>query len=125
MTRLNIQHPITKQWRCFSTETDSWISEWLPEDKYKEWLIQEAAKQAAFELEQIGIRKPTFYIYNDAVYEAARMRYRDEHCGACTESECGNCKVWVYEDWFDYLHDAPEDFFQCKQDLIEGSDEGD
>lgn len=125
MSRLNIQHPITKQWRCFSTETDSWISEWLPEDKYKEWLIQEAAKQAAFELEQIGIRKPTFYSYNDAVYEAARMQYRDEHCGACTESECGNCKVWAYEDWFDYLHDAPEDFFQCKQDLIEESDEGD
>lgn len=123
MSRLNIQHPITKQWRCFSTETDSWISEWLPEDKYKEWLIQEATKQAAFELEQIGIRRPTLYDYNDAVYEAARMQYRDEHCGACTESGCDNCKVWAYEDWFDYLHDAPEDFFRCKQDLIDESSE--
>lgn len=119
MSRLNIQHPITKQWRCFSTETDSWISEWLPEDKYKEWLIQEAAKQAAFELEQVGIRKPTLYDYNDAVYVAARMRYRNEHCEPCAESDCGNCKVWAYEDWLDYLHDAPEDFFHCKQDLIE------
>ena len=119
MSRLNIQHPITKQWRCFSTETDSWISEWLPEDKYKEWLIQEAAKQAAFELEQVGIRKPRFYSYNDVVYGAAKKRYRDNHCETCTESDCDNCKVWTYADWVDYLHNAPEDSFYCKQDLVE------
>lgn len=118
MPRMNIQHPITKQWRCFSTEIDNWVSEWLPEEKYKEWLIQEAAKQAAFELEQIGIRKPIFYGYNDAVYEVARMRYRDEHCGACTESGCDNCKVWAYGGWEDYLEDSPDDFFGCKDDLL-------
>jgi len=119
MSRLNIQHPITKQCRCFSTETDSWVSDWLTEDEYKEWLIQETVKQVAFDLEQYGIRKPQFYSYNEAVYDAAKKLYRDEHCKTCTGSDCDNCKVWGYADWADYLHNAPEDFFHCKQDLIE------
>lgn len=119
MSRLNIQHPITKQWRCFSTEIDSWVSEWLPEDQYKEWLIQEAAKQTAYYLDQCGVRTSQFCNYNDAIYNAVRKQYKDNHCETCTESDCDNCKVWAYADWVDYLHNASEDFFRCKQDLIE------
>ena len=118
MPRMNIQHPITKQWRCFSTEIDNWVSEWLPEEKYKEWLIQEAAKQTAFDLAQRGIRAPHLYSYNDAVYDAARMQYIDKHCETCIESKCSDCKVWAYGDWGDYLEDSPDDFFGCKDDLL-------
>ena len=122
MSRLNIQHPITKQWRCFSTEIDSWVSEWLPEDQYKEWLIQKAAEKAAeqtaFELEQLGIVKSKYYSYNAAMYDAARMKYKEAHCNPCHQSNCKECKIWAYAGWEDYLKNSPDDFFDCKDDLL-------
>lgn len=46
MPRYNVQHPITKRWRCFSSIVDDWITEWMDEDKYKEWRIEEYGKKA-------------------------------------------------------------------------------
>ena len=37
MPRYNVQHPETKEWRCFSTIVDDWIGDWMPEDEYERW----------------------------------------------------------------------------------------
>lgn len=37
MPRFNVQHPKTKEWRCFSTIVDDWITDWMEEDRYEKW----------------------------------------------------------------------------------------
>ena len=37
MPRFNVEDPETGKWRCFSTVSDSWITEWMPEKIYEEW----------------------------------------------------------------------------------------
>lgn len=37
MPRYNVQHPDTKQWRCFSTVVDDWITDWMEEEAYEKW----------------------------------------------------------------------------------------
>lgn len=37
MPRYNVQHPDTKEWRCFSTIVDDWITDWMEEDRYEKW----------------------------------------------------------------------------------------
>ena len=46
MPRYNVQHPTTKKWRCFSSIVDDWITEWMDEEKYQKWRIEEYGKQA-------------------------------------------------------------------------------
>ena len=38
MSHCNIQHSEIKQWRCYSTIVDDWVSNWMNEieQKYKE-----------------------------------------------------------------------------------------
>ena len=37
MPRYNVQHPITKKWRCFSSIVDDWITKWMNEEDYDKW----------------------------------------------------------------------------------------
>lgn len=37
MPRFNVQHPETKEWRCFSTIVDDWITDWMDENRYERW----------------------------------------------------------------------------------------
>ena len=37
MPRFNVQNPQTKQWRCFSTVCDDFVSDWMDEPEYEEW----------------------------------------------------------------------------------------
>lgn len=37
MPRYNVQHPDTKEWRCFSTIVDDWITDWMEENRYEKW----------------------------------------------------------------------------------------
>lgn len=37
MPRFNVQHPQTKEWRCFSSIVDNWVTDWMPEDEYEAW----------------------------------------------------------------------------------------
>ena len=46
MPRFNVQHPKTKQWRCFSSIVDNWITDWMPEDEYQKWREEEYGKSA-------------------------------------------------------------------------------
>lgn len=116
MSRLNIQHPITKEWRCFSTVVDNWVSDWMSEDKYKEFLIQKAIDDLKAELEYSGIRHAYYYSYNDAVFAAARMDWKDMHCKSCKNS-CDNCPVYQY-DAGSYMTDCDDDFLGCMKDMI-------
>ena len=116
MSRLNIQHPITKQWRCFSTTVDNWVSDWMPEEQYKEFLIQQAVNDVKYELEHIGIRQPYNYTYNEAVFTAARMSWKDIHCKRC-RGICDHCAVYQY-DAESYQSSCETDFLECKKAMI-------
>lgn len=37
MPRYNVQHPDTKEWRCFSTIVDDWVTDWMEEYRYEKW----------------------------------------------------------------------------------------
>ena len=37
MSRFNVQNPETKEWRCFSTIVDDWVTDWMDEERYEFW----------------------------------------------------------------------------------------
>lgn len=37
MPRYNVQHPVSKQWRCFSTIVDAYVTDWMDEERYEMW----------------------------------------------------------------------------------------
>jgi len=116
MGRLNIQHPITKQWRCFSTIVDNWVSDWMPEEQYREFLIQQAANDVKYELEHLGLKQSYNYTYNDAIFTAAKMNWKDTHCEGCKNS-CDHCPVYQY-DAESYLSSCETDFLECKKEML-------
>lgn len=46
MPRYNVQHPVTKEWRCFSTIVDDWITDWMDEERYQKWRKYQYGLQA-------------------------------------------------------------------------------
>ena len=59
MPRYNVQHPQTKKWRCFSTITDSYITDWMSEEEYEKW------------------RRLEYGRYCGSVHEANQMTYEE------------------------------------------------
>ena len=55
MPRFNVQHPRTKEWRCFSTIVDDWVTDWMDEERYETW------------------RKHEYGAHCGSVYEANQM----------------------------------------------------
>lgn len=56
MPRFNVQHPQTKEWRCFSTIVDGWITDWMPEDEYEAWRKEEYGRSCGSVYERKGNR---------------------------------------------------------------------
>ena len=46
MPRYNVQHPVTKEWRCFSSIVDDWVTDWMNEERYQKWREYEYGRQA-------------------------------------------------------------------------------
>lgn len=46
MPRYNVQHPVTKEWRCFSSIVDDWITDWMDEERYQKWREYQYGLQA-------------------------------------------------------------------------------
>lgn len=46
MPRYNVQHPATKEWRCFSSIVDDWVTDWMDEERYQKWREAEYGRQA-------------------------------------------------------------------------------
>lgn len=46
MPRYNVQHPTTKEWRCFSSIVDDWVTDWMDEERYQKWRETEYGRQA-------------------------------------------------------------------------------
>lgn len=46
MPRYNVQHPTTKEWRCFSSVVDDWVTDWMDEERYQKWREAEYGRQA-------------------------------------------------------------------------------
>jgi hypothetical protein len=59
MPRFNVQHPQTKEWRCFSSIVDDWITDWMSEDEYEKWRREEYGRSCG------------------SVYEANRMTLKE------------------------------------------------
>lgn len=90
MGRNNIKSRKTGMWRCWSTVVDNWVSEWMTESDYKEWLIKEAAQQMAHDLEYFGIRETKFMSAAKCEY----IRRCDELCEKCdrASTDCDECE---------------------------------
>lgn len=103
MGHLNVQHPKTKMWRCFSTVVDDWLCDWMSEDDYKEWLIKDTVESMREEFARSGIKSSKFYTYNELAFEAARTKWREEHCDRCDTcvSDYENCFLHT-NDWASY-----------------------
>ena len=63
MPRYNVQHPETKEWRCFSSIVDDWVSDWMDEKRYEEWRMW-----------QYGITCGTVHEANQMTLEDAESR---------------------------------------------------
>ena len=93
MSHCNIQHPKTKQWRCWSTIVDDWITDWLDEEDYKEWYIREHGEYLRMQVETRGIQPSKNYSYEWCVFVRALQEQKCDKCPA--GSDCGNCEFNV------------------------------
>ena len=89
MGRCNMQHPKTKQWRCWSTYVDNWITDWMDEEDYKKWLIEDAARSMENSIKQNGITKPHFLTVDECTFTQAKR----EMCDKCNKygDACDTC----------------------------------
>lgn len=125
MGHLNIQHPETKLWRCYSTIVDDWLCGWMSEEDYKEWLIQDTIDSMREEFERIGIKSSTRYSYNELVYDAACTKWKNAHCNNCPTmaqgygiAECDKCFIYT-NDWESYAREyADNDILGIIPDLV-------
>lgn len=106
MGRCNIKNKKTGLWRCWSTIVDDWVSDWLSEEDYKEWLITEAIDSLRYELDHYGIKESRYLSASECEYEVARRKMFCENCKTC---DCDNCdKSISFEKYvaegYDYLH---------------------
>lgn len=94
MPRYNIQHPETKWWACFSTIVDSFITDFMPENKYQEWREREYGIHCG-DLESSNIM--TYY---DAMKSMLCVHSTDKVKGFNLidlpefSSPCSYCKFW-------------------------------
>ena len=106
MGRCNIKHPQTSEWRCWSTIVNNWVSEWMPEEDYKQWLVDEAARIEQEDIEKFGIKESNIQTYDECVYELAL----EEHCRNCRfkYDSCDNCEYNITVE--DYIKQG-NDYF--------------
>ena len=60
MPRFNVQHPVTKEWRCFSTIIDDYVTDWMDEERYQKWRLYQYGQNAG------EIRDANLMDYEDA-----------------------------------------------------------
>ena len=73
MPRFNVQHPVTKQWRCFSTVVDDYITDWMGEERYQKWRKCEYGRHAG------PIRETNLMSYEEAEERiACRKKWEEE-----------------------------------------------
>ena len=73
MPRFNVQHPVTKQWRCFSTVVDYYITDWMGEERYQKWRKCEYGRHAG------PIREANLMSYEEAEEKiACRKKWEEE-----------------------------------------------
>lgn len=110
MSHCNIQNPKTKQWRCWSTVVDDWISDWMDEAEYKDWFVAEHGRQFRYLVEN-GIQPSKNYSYEWCVFTRALY---EQKCGSCKSlSRCGSCP---YNVSYEYYKEHGLDFLDLKFD---------
>ena len=75
MPRFNVQHPTTKQWRCFSTIVDDYVTDWMDEERYQKWREYEYGRHAG------PIREANLMSYEEAEEKIALRKKWDEEDG--------------------------------------------
>lgn len=122
MPHYNIQHPVTKQWRCFSSISGDWICDWMGEEDYKEWLIQQVVEDMKSEFERKGIQTTSWCTYEDAIFHSARTAWKEENCTNCNNRACDDCKIhsdiaYSQEDYLKAYEETGDDFLGIIGDL--------
>lgn len=41
MPRYNVENPKTKKWRCYSSVTNEWLTDWMDKKSYQLWRNKE------------------------------------------------------------------------------------
>lgn len=87
MPRYNVQHPKTKQWRCFSSIVDDYVTNWMDINDYELWRkeqygvncgsVEEANIMTFEEAEEIRAL-PELDKVVDTVYEAEAIIEADK-----------------------------------------------
>lgn len=94
-------------WRCYSSITDEWVSDWLSEEDYKQFLIKEETERIKEHLDAHGITKTTWVTYEEITYD---MALKEKFCDDCPQGrcDCEDCKYNItletyIQDGDDYL----------------------
>ena len=105
MGLINVQHPETKLWRQYSSYTDRWCCDWMPEDKYKEYLINQTIEFMKEEFETYGLKDKRMFT------SIAEMDYNDKYrelCETCPNNHnCDDCSHNISLDEYLSLPDNP------------------
>ncbi len=72
MPRYNVQHPVTGEWRCFSSIVNDWVTDWMDEERYQKWREYEYGRSAG------DVRSANRMSLEEAE-ETIRMREMMEH----------------------------------------------
>lgn len=90
MPRFNVQHPVTKEWRCFSTIVDDYVTDWMDEERYQKWREYEYGRQAG------EIRDANLMDYEEAEQIIAdRIRWEEEDEKQSEKIEVGDEVNWL------------------------------
>lgn len=74
MPRYNVQHPATKEWRCFSSIVDDWVTDWMDEERCQKWREAEYGRQAGpiREVNQMDLQEAERIIMEKEQWEGER-----------------------------------------------------
>ena len=81
MPRFNVQHPVTKEWRCFSTIVDDYVTDWMDEERYQMWRLFQYGQNAG------EIRDANLMDYEEAEQKIADRKRWDAEDEAEGETE--------------------------------------
>lgn len=131
MPRFNVQHPVTKEWRCFSTVVDDYVTDWMDEERYQRWRLEQYGKQAGeirdanlmdyeeaeqtiadrkrweAEDEEETLKRATRFerIKNLTIEEMAKLLCKLSTCSLCVAS--GYCQT-LHTGYIDWLKEEME-----------------
>lgn len=105
----NIQNPKNPDlWRCWSTFSDRWVTDWMPTEAYKQYLLERAVADATIrtlrELETIGIQSSYMTDAEECEYHLA-LSEKCENCPDRLTEKCDrDCEFNLSYEYYKKRH---------------------